>query len=161
MARPIYDNRKYLYEETDLTVPEIAEKVGISKVTMCLWVNRNYTKEQRKAKRKLAYRKSKLGSNNPMTGKCGTSHHNYKGRVSDGKGYILVLKPEWFTGRKGSKHVFEHHVVYCEAHGMTEIPKGYVIHHVDHDKTNNDPENLIMLTISDHIKLHAAAEGLL
>ena len=155
MARPIHDNRRYLYEETDMTVPEIADECGISRQTMCLWVNRNYTKEQREAKKKLAYRKSKLGENNPMIGKRGTRHHNYKGRVSDGKGYILVLKPEWFTGREGSKHVFEHHVSYCEAHGLTEIPEGYVVHHIDHDKTNNDPENLLLLTSSDHMKLHA------
>lgn len=46
--------------------------------------------------------------------------------------------------------------IYLQNHPeITEIPKGYVIHHKDLNHYNNDPENLEMLTISEHIKLHA------
>lgn len=38
-----------------------------------------------------------------------------------------------------------------------EIPKGYEIHHVDFDRSNNDISNLQMLSRSDHRKLHAEA----
>ena len=34
------------------------------------------------------------------------------------------------------------------------IPKGYHVHHVDHDKNNNDIENLRLLTKSEHQRLH-------
>lgn len=35
------------------------------------------------------------------------------------------------------------------------IPAGYEIHHIDHDKSNNEIENLAMLTVEDHHKIHA------
>lgn len=36
------------------------------------------------------------------------------------------------------------------------IPKGYEVHHKDFNKANNDISNLILLTISEHRKLHAS-----
>ena len=35
-----------------------------------------------------------------------------------------------------------------------EIPEGYVIHHIDGDKSNNDLTNLQLMTKSEHVKLH-------
>lgn len=37
-----------------------------------------------------------------------------------------------------------------------EIPKGYEIHHIDYDKSNNDISNLQMLTKKAHMELHGA-----
>ena len=97
---------------------------------------------------------TKLGKLNPMSGKVGEQHHNYKGIIEDGKGYLMILKPEWYTGRKGSKHVFYHHVVMCEYLGITEIPEGFVVHHIDQDPKNNDINNLQLMTMQAHTKLH-------
>ena len=93
--------------------------------------------------------------NNPMKGKFGKAHHNYKGDCADGKGYITVAKPQWFTGHKGNR-VFKHHVVICEALGLTEIPRGWHIHHIDENKTNNSLENLALLTVKAHNRIHGA-----
>jgi hypothetical protein len=49
--------------------------------------------------------------------------------------------------------VREHRVVWERTHGM-KIPKGYVIHHIDGNGHNNDPDNLILMSVSDHVKLH-------
>lgn len=35
-----------------------------------------------------------------------------------------------------------------------EIPKGYVIHHLDHDKTNDDPTNLVLMQKYHHMAYH-------
>lgn len=35
-----------------------------------------------------------------------------------------------------------------------KIPKGYDIHHKDHDKSNNDIDNLELLSKTDHLKKH-------
>ena len=35
-----------------------------------------------------------------------------------------------------------------------DIPKGYDIHHIDHDKSNNDISNLALVTKKQHSKLH-------
>ena len=36
-----------------------------------------------------------------------------------------------------------------------EIPECYQLHHKDHNKLNNEPENLELLTVSEHAKLHS------
>jgi len=36
----------------------------------------------------------------------------------------------------------------------TIIPKGYQIHHIDHNHDNNDPDNLLIVTPEQHVKLH-------
>lgn len=40
-----------------------------------------------------------------------------------------------------------------------EIPKGYEIHHIDHDKSNNSIENLELMTFANHQSYHAAIRG--
>lgn len=34
------------------------------------------------------------------------------------------------------------------------IPKGYVVHHKDHNKLNDKLDNLVLMTKSDHMRLH-------
>lgn len=36
-----------------------------------------------------------------------------------------------------------------------EIPKGYCIHHIDHDKSNNSIDNLMLIKIGEHSCLHS------
>ena len=45
-----------------------------------------------------------------------------------------------------------HRLVYEENYGP--IPEGFHIHHLDNDKTNCNPENLLLLSKSNHHKLH-------
>lgn len=144
-----------LFENTTLTMTQISDQVGVSWPFVSKTVKNEFTAEYRKERKAGCYRASKLGDKNPMTGKFREAHHNYIGVVSDGKGYLMVLRPDWYTGRLGSKHIFQHHVEYCLAHGLTAIPKGYVIHHKDQVKTNNEPNNLLLLTMADHARLHS------
>lgn len=59
-------------------------------------------------------------------------------------------------GRKGKLRL-AHHIVWENAIGP--IPKDHEIHHLDHDKKNNDIENLICITASEHQKLHSSNFG--
>ena len=150
---------KFLYETTTLTQQQIADKLGISIAVVFKYVKRHYAKEYRLNRKSLCYRASKLGDKNPMKGKFLELHHNYKGVVGDNKGYLMVKKPSWYTGRKGSKHVFQHSVVVCEKLGLTEIPKGWVVHHCDINPHNNSFENLVLITMGDHTRLHRYLDG--
>ncbi len=38
--------------------------------------------------------------------------------------------------------------------GITKLPEGHVIHHIDLNEVNDEIENLQLLTISEHRKLH-------
>lgn len=47
-----------------------------------------------------------------------------------------------------------HVLVWIKAHGR-QVPEGCVIHHIDGDKWNNDPSNLMLLSARDHRSIHA------
>ena len=74
----------------------------------------------------------------------GDGNPNFKGRYMDSDGYLFV------SDTRIKKHI----KVAMDTLGITQIPKGYNIHHRDCNKLNNAPENLVMLNTSDHIWLH-------
>ena len=150
---------KYLYENTELTQQQIANQLGVHWKRVFKYIKDNYSSAYRKARKSKCYRNSKLGALNPMQGKVGEAHHNFKGVVSDNKGYLMVLRPTWYTGRKGSKHVFEHSVVACINLGLTCIPKGWCVHHVDRNPLNNSFDNLVVCTMGDHQRIHRHLYG--
>ena len=136
---------KHYIENTDLTLQQIADRLGIGyKRVYNVW--KTYPSRYRKQRKSANYRKAMLGNSR--------GSKNTYDLVSDSKGYLLINKPEWYTGRKKSTHIFYHHAVYCEANGLTEIPKGYVIHHCDENPHNNEIENLMMLSMGEHAALH-------
>ena len=48
-----------------------------------------------------------------------------------------------------------YHKIYLQTHPeIKEISDGYVIHHKDFNHYNNDPDNLELMTRSEHTKLH-------
>lgn len=61
-------------------------------------------------------------------------------------GYYLSSKP--IGNRRKRLHVY----MWERDHG--DIPEGYHVHHKDHDKRNNEPSNLEILTRSEHLSLH-------
>jgi hypothetical protein len=150
---------KYFYEQTELTIHNIAKQVDQPFNRVYKYICRNYSSEYRKTRKSTCYRNSKLGDKNPMLGKFAAKHHSFIGDVGDGYGYLQHIKPEWYTGRKGSKHVFTHHLVVCEALGLTQITKGWVVHHCDFNPHNNDFSNLVLLSIGDHSRLHRYLAG--
>ena len=67
------------------------------------------------------------------------------------KGYYRI-DTNWHKDIKNSYRL--HQAVYEYYKG--EIPKGYHVHHKDHNKENNDISNLELMTNSEHQKLHFA-----
>lgn len=49
----------------------------------------------------------------------------------------------------------EYRRLYCEYHGLKEIPKGHHVHHKNGKFWDNRKENLILLTAKQHASLHA------
>lgn len=64
-------------------------------------------------------------------------------------GYIAYV-----TSVKGKgRFIFlQHNLEWIYAHPDKEIPEGYVIHHIDENKLNNDPSNLQAISFSENLK---------
>lgn len=75
------------------------------------------------------------------------------GRKCAKDGYIHIYRPDHPNAIEG-KYVYEHQLV-MEEHIGRYIRKGEVVHHIDGNKHNNDISNLLLLSASDHMKLHA------
>ena len=69
-----------------------------------------------------------------------------------GRGYLQD------TGYVYVNHVPLHHLVWQKHYGK-RVPKGYHIHHKDGNKTNNDIDNLQLLSANEHMKLHMSKEN--
>lgn len=68
--------------------------------------------------------------------------------------YILVKAPPEYPGKKYREtYVYEHQLVWWQNTGQL-VPKGYLIHHKDDDKTHNAFENLELKTVSLHTADH-------
>lgn len=151
---------KALFLATNTRLADICKQCKLEYWQLQQILNDNFSKAEQDVRKAKLYRASKVGDKNPMKSCKGTSHLNYKGIISDGNGYCQQLKPEWYTGRKNSKYVFTHHVSMCESLGITEIPKGFCVHHINGDKQDNDPSNLALMSISAHSKLHRIQRNL-
>lgn len=145
----------HMYKDTDAPMAAICRQVKLEDYMVQAALRANFTEEEIKARKSRIYRNSKLGEKNPYYGKRGPETNNWIGGiVPDGQGYLMCKKPEWYTGRSGSDYVFYHSVIMCEALGLTEIPKGFAVHHIDHNPLNNNLNNLALLEMGAHSRLH-------
>lgn len=54
----------------------------------------------------------------------------------------------------GSRSKKREHVLIWEKHNKMVVPKGWVVHHINEDRTDNRIENLQAMTRGDHQRLH-------
>jgi len=145
----------HFFKDTEIPMKKLCEELKLEYYMVLEILRANFTEEEINRRKSKLYRYSKLGDNNPMKGVTQEQHHNWIGGVvSDGQGYLMVKKPEWYTGRKGSDYVFQHSVVMCKALGITEIPQGFAVHHIDHNPLNNNINNLALIQMGGHSRLH-------
>lgn len=72
-------------------------------------------------------------------------------------GIKFTKKNHGYLARTDSDRELMHRVVW--EHCKSKIPKGYDIHHINHDKTDNRIENLELYSKSEHAKLFATGNN--
>jgi hypothetical protein len=102
--------------------------------------------------KRLRYSRSKMGANNPMLAKYGALHHGFKGDVMTKDGYL--------QRKVGRRYELVHRLLIAQALGLRHLPKEWEVHHIDGVKTNNDLDNLALVTPAGHRRLHAGRSQL-
>jgi len=91
-------------------------------------------------------------ANSGNHGRFGEDAPNWRGgQHIDSSGHMRV----WDRHRK--RYVPRAHVVWLENHPGEEVPRGYVVHHLDGNKLNDVPENLECISLAAHVARHRRA----
>ena len=134
----MYRNKQWLknkYFEEHLLMREIADICHVQRETIAHWF------------KKFGFRGrvAKLRH-------CGKWNGRWKGgrqfhkAFANGKGYILIS----INGKR-----YREHRIIMEKHLGRKLRPGEIVHHMNHIKDDNRIENLILLTPSEHSKLHS------
>lgn len=106
-----------------------------------------------------------LGENNPNYNNRGSQNPLWRGEKKiSSYGYVLLKMPEHpFANGDGQilehRYVAEQYLLTPESSvvidGKAYLSPEYEVHHIDECRTNNNADNLMIMTKSDHVKLHA------
>ena len=131
--------KKFLIREykSGLTQREIADKLSVSAACITKYFKKYGIKTRTKSE--LA-----SGNKNP-------NWHGGKRTVKEG--YVLVYAPDHPNCHKDGT-MYEHQII-MEKHIGRLLKKDEVVHHINGNRSDNRIENLMLLTNSDHAKLHA------
>lgn len=124
------------YSHKERSMSSIAKELNISHVIVSKYLDK-YGIEKRTKKQQ-------------QQGK-GAPNWNGGKRINS-NGYVEIYYPNHPNANK-RKTVYEHQLIAEKKIGRF-LRKGEVVHHIDMDKSNNNPNNLIVMTNQEHVKLH-------
>jgi hypothetical protein len=150
------DERRCILEDFASGIPPrtLVKKYSRDFYTIKRILLSRYTEQDLKNKERQLKREQKLGKNNPMFGKKGLRHHNAIEKSITSGGYVEIFAPRWFSGKQCAGKVYEHIVMYCENKRIRKLPEGCVVHHIDLNRLNNNPDNLCLMSIGCHVQFH-------
>lgn len=84
---------------------------------------------------------------------CGWPVKQYLNRKVD-RWYVTFSQNSQLARRLGRHRLLRSHYVYMKSTDTWEIPLGFVVHHKDHDRHNDHPGNLELMSETEHNRLH-------
>lgn len=96
-------------------------------------------------------------------------HHKWRGTPDYCRGHNPASVREPLKGsfiRNGYRYVWTAPKTYRAEHRMVmehvlgrPLGRWEAVHHIDHDRLNNHPDNLVVLTYAEHVREHGARPG--
>lgn len=83
--------------------------------------------------------------------KHGENHPQWKGGIEEKNGYLFEYSPNHKRANKGK---VRQHILVAEKKIGRPLKKNEVVHHINQNRKDNRPENLEVMTNSEHSKLH-------
>lgn len=68
--------------------------------------------------------------------------------------YVTISQNSPLARQLGRHRLLRSHFVFMRKTGVWEIPFGFVVHHKDHDRHNDDEENLELMGEYEHNRMH-------
>lgn len=147
--------------QSGMSIPEVSRETGIALSTIRFMLKRHGVLRSRQEAIQLAAKQGKLGVG--LRGKHRTfsdAHKDAIRRAAIERGERTAtgtsVKPNGYVEitRGDHKGRGEHRVI-AEMMLGRELMMDEVVHHMDHNRCNNNPSNLEVMTRSEHVRLHA------
>lgn len=148
------------------TLVEVAAKYGLGVSTARYHVRRAGALRSVQEALRLAASKGRFGSG--RRGKRGPMSEEQKRKLSDSRlewaeenAVGFSIKPSGYVEyTRGPNKGRSEHVVMIERRIGRRLIKGECVHHIDGDRSNNSIDNLALMTISGHARLHRREDAL-
>lgn len=151
--RKISDTIKSKIKQGILILPWKGKKMGEDHKRKLYTKNRNLkisrslsgrkASEESKRKMSLAHKGKKLSEE---------TKEKMKGKIP--WNYIDGRSKNPLYRKKYNDKIMSHFIYCTQPFNHPYIPKGFIIHHIDLNPKNNDPDNLVMMQDRDHRVLH-------
>lgn len=148
---------EYKLYESGLSIPEVSKKTGIARSTLRFRFKNKGILRGRSDAVRMAGKKGRLGGGFRGKKRIFTKEHKKnisKAKLGKGKGTRITSNGyfEYTMGEHKGRLV---HVVIIEKRIGRRLYSNECGHHKDENKQNNDPNNLDLMTKSEHMRLHA------
>lgn len=153
---PLLDDPVWLAEQVKTkTIVALAKELGCSRPTVRTALKRhNIVTSASTANQKRSESLRRTLAKRYPNGRRGPLASNWRGGRIERDGYIWLYAPDHPRAKaQGNQYVQEHILVAEEKLGRPLRPEERV-HHNNHDKTDNRPENLIVKTRGRHVRDH-------
>jgi hypothetical protein len=150
-----------LYSAQKMTLNEVSEITGISKSTIRLrliekGVMRSFKESQILAGQKGRKGAHLIGKRNPMKEETKNKIRDKRNAWAENNATGVSIKPNGYVEiTRGKNKGKAQHVVVMEERIGRNLLNDEVVHHIDGDRSNNDINNLALMTRSGHCRHHA------